>query len=77
MTEPQSSAPALTKVQAELLAREPIFHKPELGTTQEDYIAQTAEDFWEVGASGQVYGREPASRDWCDGGRFRATNTGS
>jgi len=41
-----------------LLAREPIFHKPELGTSREDYTAQTAEDFWEVGATGQVYDRD-------------------
>src|SRR5215471_7246443 len=42
----------------ELLAREPIFHRPELGTTREDYRRQTAEDFWEVGASGRVYSRD-------------------
>ena len=42
---------------AELLEREPIFHKPALGTSREDYLAQTDEDFWEVGASGQVYDR--------------------
>ncbi len=46
------------QVEAELVAREPIFHRPELGTTREDYLAQTAADFWEVGASGQVYDRE-------------------
>ena len=45
-------------VQAELLAREPIFHRPGLGTSRADYAAQTAEDFWEVGASGRVYERE-------------------
>jgi hypothetical protein len=38
-----------------LIAREPIFHRPELGTTREQYAAQTADDFWEVGASGRVY----------------------
>jgi hypothetical protein len=48
----------LRTVEAELLAREPIFHKPELGTTRADYAAQTADDYWEVGASGQVYDRE-------------------
>jgi hypothetical protein len=45
-------------VEAELLAREPIFHQPELGTTREAYLAQTAADFWEVGASGRVYDRD-------------------
>jgi len=48
----------LGQVEAELVAREPIFHRPELGTAREDYLAQTAADFWEVGASGQVYDRE-------------------
>ncbi len=46
------------EVTAELVAPEPIFHRPELGTTREAYLAQTAEDYWEVGASGQVYGRD-------------------
>jgi len=49
---------ALDDVKATLVAREPIFHKPELGTTREAYLAQTAEDFWEVGASGRVYSRD-------------------
>lgn len=43
---------------AELMAREPIFHRLELGTSRADFEAQTAEDFWEVGASGRVYDRE-------------------
>jgi hypothetical protein len=67
---------ALEKVTAELLAREPIFHKPEFGTTHEDYAAQTDEDYWEVGASGRIYDREgilkglvergkvPGDEDW-------------
>jgi hypothetical protein len=45
-------------IRAELLAREPIFHRPEFGSTRDDYLAQTSEDFWEVGASGSVYDRE-------------------
>ena len=49
---------ALDDVKAELVAREPIFHKPELGTTREAYLAQTAEDYWEVGASGHIYDRD-------------------
>lgn len=43
---------------AELREREPIFHRLELGTSRTDFEAQTAPDFWEVGASGRVYGRE-------------------
>ena len=47
----------LDRVRADLLAREPIFHKPQFGTRREDYLAMTAEDYWEVGASGCVYDR--------------------
>ncbi len=45
-------------VERELLAREPLFHRPELGRTRADLLAQTAADYWEVGASGAVHGRE-------------------
>lgn len=48
----------LEQVKNELLAREPIFHKPEFGTRAEDYQAMTAEDYWEVGASGRIYVRD-------------------
>jgi hypothetical protein len=47
----------MSGVLEELLAREPIFHRPGLGATREDYLRQTADDFWEVGASGRVYSR--------------------
>ena len=42
---------------AELLAREPIFHHPELGAARADLEAMVDEDFWEVGASGRRYSR--------------------
>jgi hypothetical protein len=42
----------------ELIRREPIFHRPELGTTRADFENMTAADFWEVGASGQSCSRE-------------------
>jgi hypothetical protein len=45
-------------VLAELRDREPLFHRLELGTSRADFDAATAPDYWEVGASGQVYGRE-------------------
>ncbi len=45
-------------VLAELIAREPIFHRLELGTSRADFEAQTAPDFFEVGASGAIYDRE-------------------
>ena len=49
--------PRLLGILDELCAREPIFHRPELGTTRADFEAQTADDFWEVGASGRRYSR--------------------
>lgn len=41
-----------------LRAREPIFHRPELGTSRAHFERMTDEAFWEVGASGRVYDRE-------------------
>jgi hypothetical protein len=48
----------LVSVQQELCDREPIFHRPEHGTTRSAFAAMTAEEFWEVGASGRRYGRQ-------------------
>lgn len=48
----------LAKVLEELKAREPIFHRPEWGTKRSDFERITADDFWEVGASGKRYSRE-------------------
>lgn len=57
--EPKRQTPAaLLHIQRELVAREPIFHRPEHGTTREAFKAMTAEEFWEVGASGRRYDRE-------------------
>jgi hypothetical protein len=50
--------PELSEVLAELTRREPIFHRPELGTTRADFERMTVEDFWEVGASGRRYSRK-------------------
>jgi len=50
--------PALADVLRELVAREPIFHRPEHGTTRADFEAMTDPGFWEVGASGRRYSRE-------------------
>jgi hypothetical protein len=50
--------PKLLDVLAELRRREPIFHRPELGTTRADFENMTAADFWEVGASGRRYTRK-------------------
>lgn len=51
------AASRLKAVQAELVAREPIFHRPEHGTDRRAFEAMTAEDFHEVGASGRRYDR--------------------
>lgn len=42
----------------ELAALEPIFHRPELGTSRDDFDRMMAAGFWEVGASGSKYTRE-------------------
>ncbi|MEU5214149.1 DUF4440 domain-containing protein [Streptomyces sp. NPDC020742] len=41
----------------ELVRREPLFHRPEFGTTRADFETMTAPDFWETGASGRRYSR--------------------
>lgn len=46
------------QVQVELQRREPIFHRPEFGTTRADFERMMADDFWEIGASGKCYTRE-------------------
>lgn len=49
--------PELSDILTQLAAREPIFHRPELGTTQAHLEKMTTEDFWEIGASGRRYSR--------------------
>lgn len=53
-----TTGPELLPVLEELRAREPIFHRPEWGSTRADFEAMMAPDFWEVGASGRRYSRE-------------------
>lgn len=48
----------LLPILEQLRDREPIFHRPEFGTTRADFEAMTEPDFWEVGASGRRYSRE-------------------
>jgi hypothetical protein len=50
--------PDLASVLEELIRREPIFHRPEFGTTRADFKRMTEENFWEIGASGRRYSRE-------------------
>lgn len=52
-----TTPPELMPVLHELADREPIFHRPELGTTRADFERMTREDFWETGASGRRYSR--------------------
>jgi hypothetical protein len=59
MMEPTlTTAPELWEVLAELSAREPIFHRPEFGTSRADFERMTLEDYWETGASGRRYSRK-------------------
>jgi|HubBroStandDraft_1064217.scaffolds.fasta_scaffold04843_4 hypothetical protein len=42
----------------ELSRREPIFHRPEFAGSSAQVKAMTADDFWEIGASGRRYSRQ-------------------
>ena len=53
-----TTEPKLRAILQELRSREPIFHRPELGTSRVDFEKMTEEDFWEVGASGRRYSRD-------------------
>lgn len=53
-----TTSPELAGVLAELIAREPIFHRPEFGATRADCERMMADGFWETGASGRRYSRE-------------------
>jgi hypothetical protein len=55
--------PTLAHILAELSGREPIFHRPEHGTTREDFERMTAVDFEETGASGRRYSRDDVLRE--------------
>jgi hypothetical protein len=50
--------PRLAYVLSELEKREPVFHRPEFGTSRRDFENMTDENFLEVGASGKRYSRE-------------------
>ena len=49
--------PELADILVELSCREPIFHRPEFGTSRSVFENMTTPDFWEVGASGRQYSR--------------------
>lgn len=78
------TAPELADVLDELRRREPIFHRPEFGSTRADFERMTADDFWEIGASGQLYSRAhvldvlkhpPSGRTWLDHSRLPLPRT--
>jgi hypothetical protein len=52
------TAPEHMVVLHELMQREPLFHRPEFGTTRKDFEKMTDPAFWEVGASGRRFSRE-------------------
>lgn len=48
----------LDEVLSQLREREPIFHRRQFGTSKTELERMTAEDFWEIGASGRIYSRD-------------------
>lgn len=54
---PNSEA-ELAQVLEALIAREPIFHRPEFGTGRTNFDCMMAAEFWESGASGKIYERK-------------------
>ena len=56
--DPIITDPKILNVLDELIRREPIFHRPEFGTTRADFESMTEPTFWEVGASGERYSRD-------------------
>jgi hypothetical protein len=53
-----TTEPRLREILEELRSREPVFHRPEFGTTRADFEGMTGPQFWEVGASGRRYSRD-------------------
>jgi hypothetical protein len=53
-----ATAPEDLAVRDELMQREPLFHRADLGIDREDFERMTAPEFWEVGASGRRYSRD-------------------
>jgi hypothetical protein len=69
--------PALSHILAELIRREPIFHRAEFGTTRADFEKMTMDDFWEVGASGRRYSENIFSTSWSNASsRIKAATCG-
>jgi hypothetical protein len=47
----------------ELTDREPLFHRRNIVSCEQEFLAETASDFWEVGASGATYDRATVLRE--------------
>lgn len=66
----------LETILGEIRQREPIIHRRDFATSGDDLEAMTAEDFFEIGASGRIYRRgfvianllerykQPERHDW-------------
>ncbi|HBG34728.1 MAG: hypothetical protein A2X70_02060 [Alphaproteobacteria bacterium GWC2_42_16] len=48
----------IDKVLDELKKREPIFHREKFGRMRVDFENMMDDDFWEVGASGNIYNKD-------------------
>jgi hypothetical protein len=53
----KDSTLSIKQVIEALAAREPIFHRPEFGTSRTDFEAMVTPEFWEIGASGRRYSK--------------------
>jgi hypothetical protein len=53
-----TTGPEIDEVRHELMAREPLFHRPEFGTTRKDFDKLMAPEFWETTASGRRVSRQ-------------------
>jgi hypothetical protein len=56
-TTPDAAEADIARALEALRAREPLFHRPEFGTTRADFERMIADDYWETGASGRRYDR--------------------
>jgi len=53
----RSSELSIEQAREALIAREPIFHRSEFGTSRADFESMVAPEFWEIGASGTKYSK--------------------
>jgi hypothetical protein len=63
----------------ELKAREPLFHRRNMVASEQEFLAATSEDFWEIGASGAIYDRDTVLdvlRERWDSGEDEADSEG-